>query len=171
MSIKLYSQEEKEYFMKQAIQEAKKAEAIQEVPIGAVVVLDGQIVGRGYNQRESQNQSSAHAEMLAIQAANSKLGRWRLSDCDLFVTLEPCAMCSGALVLSRMRAVYYGASDPKGGAGGSLMNLLEDDRFNHQCLVESGILKEDCSSLLSDFFRALRLRKKAGKSGHSGSDL
>lgn len=159
----MLSDKEKERYMKSAVEEANKAEALAEVPIGAVVVLNGEVIGRGFNRRETSQYAAAHAEMLAIKEANDYLGKWRLEDCQLFVTLEPCAMCSGAIVLSRIKEVYYGAADPKGGTAGTLMNLLTEERFNHQCYVEKGILEDECSRLLTDFFKNLRRRKKEEK--------
>ena len=150
------TQEQKEYFMKEAIKEAKKAEQMAEVPIGAVVVYQGEIIGRGHNQRETQQQAAAHAEMFAIQEACEKVGSWRLEKSQLFVTLEPCVMCSGALQLARVEEIYFGAFDPKGGACGSLLNIATDERFNHWSYVESGILAEECGQLLSQFFKKLR---------------
>jgi len=157
------TQEQKEYFMREAIIEAKKAEAVREVPIGAVVVLEGEIIGRGHNLRETTQDATAHAEMIAIQQACENSGSWRLENAQLFVTLEPCPMCSGALLLSRVEEVYFGAFDPKGGTAGSLLNLLVDERFNHWSYVESGILAEECGQLLTDFFRELRRLKKQAK--------
>lgn len=157
------TEQEKSFFMKEAIAEAAKAEALGEVPIGAVVVHDGQIIGRGHNLREQTNDATTHAEMAAIQAACRQLGNWRLADCQLFVTLEPCPMCSGALILSRVAEVYYGAADPKAGTAGTFMNLLTDQRFNHQAYVEKGILEKECGQLLRDFFKVLRQRKKQAK--------
>lgn len=154
---------EKEFFMREAIKEAKKAEAKLEVPIGAVVVLNGEIIGRGHNVRELTRDATTHAEMIAIREANQHLGNWRLEDTQLFVTLEPCPMCSGAMILSRVKELYYGAPDPKGGTAGTLMNLLGDERFNHQVNIEKGLLEEECAALLTDFFRMLRARKKAAK--------
>lgn len=154
---------EKEFFMREAIEEAKKAEAKLEVPIGAVVVLNGEIIGRGHNVRELTHDATTHAEMIAIREANQHLGNWRLEDTQLFVTLEPCPMCSGAMILSRVKELYYGAPDPKGGTAGTLMNLLGDERFNHQVDIEKGLLEEECAALLTDFFRMLRARKKAAK--------
>ncbi|KEK17100.1 adenosine deaminase [Bacillus manliponensis] len=151
------------YFMQLAIEEAKKAEMIEEVPIGAVVVLDGEVISRAYNLRECEQRSIAHAELLALDEACKKLGTWRLEDATLYVTLEPCPMCSGAIVLSRVKRVVYGASDPKGGCAGTLMNLLTDERFNHQAEVEAGVLEEECGALLTNFFRALRKKRKAEK--------
>ncbi|EUJ16720.1 tRNA-specific adenosine deaminase [Listeria aquatica FSL S10-1188] len=151
---------EKEKFMREAIKEALKARDLGEVPIGAVVVLDGEIIGRGHNLRETSQNAITHAELLAIQDACIKQGSWRLSGADLYVTLEPCPMCSGAILLSRIHKVYYGASDPKAGTAGTLMNLLEDDRFNHTCEVEKGLLQQETAELLTSFFKDLRERKK-----------
>ncbi len=159
----MYSSEEKAFFMRAALKEAEKAQAIGEVPIGAVLVKEGKIIGRGYNQRESTNRAITHAEILAIDESNQSIGNWRLEDCALFVTLEPCPMCSGAIILSRIPYVYYGASDYKGGTAGTLMNLLGDERFNHQSEVEAGVLQEECSAMLTNFFRDLRAKKKGRK--------
>ncbi|WP_066371683.1 tRNA adenosine(34) deaminase TadA [Neobacillus fumarioli] len=156
-------QTQDEMFMIEAIREAKKAEAINEVPIGAIIVRDGQIIARAHNLREREQNSLAHAELLAIEEACKEVGSWRLEDTTLYVTLEPCPMCSGAIVLSRVKRVVYGASDPKGGCAGTLMNLLQEPRFNHQCEVVSGVLEGECSRILSDFFRKLRDKKKAEK--------
>lgn len=154
------SSEEKEGFMKEALLEAKKAEIMGEVPIGAVVVLDGEIIGRGHNVREFSQDATTHAEMIAIREANRAVGSWRLEQASLFVTLEPCPMCSGAILLSRIDHVYFGAKDPKGGTVGSILNLLQDSRFNHSCYVETGILEEECGNILTQFFRKLRQNKK-----------
>lgn len=151
--------EEKAFFMEEAIKEARKAEGLAEVPIGAVVVLDGKIIGRGHNLRETQQQAAAHAEMFAIEEACRTVGSWRLEQAQLFVTLEPCPMCSGAMLLARVEEVYFGAYDPKGGTAGTLMNLLEDERFNHWSYVEGGILEEACGQLLTDFFEHYEKRK------------
>ncbi|KZE01997.1 tRNA adenosine(34) deaminase TadA [Bacillus mycoides] len=151
------------YFMQLAIEEAKKAEAIQEVPIGAVIVLDGEVISVAHNLRETEQRSIAHAELLAIDEACKKLGTWRLEDATLYVTLEPCPMCAGGIVLSRIKRVVYGASDPKGGCAGTLMNLLTDERFNHQCEVVPGVLEEKCGTLLTIFFRELRKKRKEVK--------
>lgn len=151
------------FFMKEAIKEAKKAEELNDVPIGAVMVCDGKIISRGYNLREVQQNAIAHAEMLAIHEASKKLGTWRLENTTLYVTLEPCPMCSGAIVLSRVKRVVYGASDPKGGCAGTLMNLLQDQRFNHQCELTAGVLAEECGEMLSSFFRRIREKRKAEK--------
>lgn len=152
--------EEKELFMREAIRLAEKARAVDEVPIGAVVVLGGEIIGAGYNLREHTQQAASHAEMTAIEAACKRVGSWRLEGAQLFVTLEPCPMCSGAMLLARVDEVYYGAPDPKGGTAGTLMNLLDDPRFNHTAYVEGGILGELCGQMLTDFFKGLREKKK-----------
>lgn len=160
-----FTEEEISKYMNEAIKEARKAEALEEVPIGAVIVRDGEIIGRGHNLRETSQQATTHAEMLAISEANRTVENWRLEECHMFVTLEPCVMCSGAIVLARLKSVYYGPADPKGGAVESLMNVLEDERLNHQCEVHSGIQEEECRLLLTDFFRQLRLKKKQLKKG------
>lgn len=153
-----------EQFMQEAISEALKAKQIGEVPIGAVLVVDDQIVSRAHNLRESEQRSIAHAELLAIDEACKMTGSWRLEDAVLYVTLEPCPMCAGAIVLSRVKKVVFGAYDPKGGCAGTLMNLLDDERFNHQSEVIGGVLENECGELLSQFFRDLRQRKKQAKS-------
>ncbi|MCF3944029.1 tRNA adenosine(34) deaminase TadA [Oceanobacillus alkalisoli] len=149
-----------EKFMQAAISEAIKARGRNEVPIGAVIVQDGEVIASGYNLRETSQQTLSHAELLAIEAANEKVGSWRLEDCTLYITLEPCPMCAGAIVQSRIKRVVYGAPDPKAGCAGTLFNLLEEPRFNHQVEVTSGVLQEECASLLTDFFKTLRQRKK-----------
>ncbi|MBS4216690.1 MULTISPECIES: tRNA adenosine(34) deaminase TadA [Neobacillus] len=157
----MINQDEK--FMLEAIAEARKAEKLDEVPIGAVLVHDGRIIARAHNLRESEQNATAHAELLAIDQACRETGSWRLEDTTLYVTLEPCPMCSGAIILSRVKRVVYGASDPKGGCAGTLMNLLQDSRFNHQCEVVKGVLAEECGSMLSSFFQKIRDRKKQEK--------
>ncbi len=152
-----------EFYMREAIKEAKKAEALAEVPIGAIIVIDGEIISRAHNLRESKQSAVAHAEVLAIEHACKETGSWRLENTTLYVTLEPCAMCSGAIILSRVARVVYGASDPKGGCAGTFMNLLQDERFNHQSEVTGGVLEEECGQLLSDFFRQLRNSRKQAK--------
>ena len=142
--------------MREAIKEAKLAEENNEVPIGAVIVYEGEIIARGRNVREETEQVLSHAELLAIEQANKHLGSWRLEGCTLYVTLEPCQMCAGAIVQARIDRVVYGASDPKAGCAGTLMNLLQDERFNHQCDVTRGVLAEECGSLLSKFFKKIR---------------
>ncbi|MBS4750147.1 tRNA-specific adenosine deaminase [Granulicatella sp. zg-ZJ] len=151
---------EKEYFMREALKEAQKAYDLDEVPIGAVVVYKGEVIGRGYNLREKEQDATLHAEIKAIRQANAHLGNWRLEECELFVTLEPCPMCSGAIILSRLKKVTFGAFDPKAGTCGTFMNLVQDSRFNHQAEVESGVLEEECKALLQRFFKELRERKK-----------
>lgn len=148
--------EEHEQWMQEAISEALKAETIHEVPIGAVIVHEGRIIGRGHNLRETSMDPTAHAEMIAIREASEYLRAWRLLNCTLYVTLEPCPMCAGAIVQSRILRVVYGTIDPKAGCAGTLMNLLQEDRFNHHVEVINGILREECSSLLTSFFRKLR---------------
>ena len=145
--------------MKEAIKQAKKAAQKDEVPIGCVIVKDDQIIARAYNKREMKQCSTAHAEILAIEKACKKLGSWRLEDCDLYVTLEPCPMCSGAIIQSRIRNVIFGAYDPKGGCMGSNMNINDVRGFNHYPDIEGGILQDECSRLLKDFFKAKRKKK------------
>jgi tRNA(adenine34) deaminase len=149
-----------ERYMWMALEEAKKAEQIGEVPIGAVIVKDGEIIARGYNLRETTNDPTAHAEMIAIRQAAERLGGWRLENCTLYVTLEPCPMCAGAIIQSRIDLVVYGTDDPKAGCVRTLMALLSDTRFNHQAEVVSGVLKEECGEILTNFFRSLRQKKK-----------
>ncbi|MED3898414.1 tRNA adenosine(34) deaminase TadA [Priestia aryabhattai] len=152
-----------EKYMRLAIDEALKAKDKLEVPIGAVIVQNDEVIAAAYNLRETEQRSVAHAELLAIDEACKKLGTWRLEDATLYVTLEPCPMCAGAIVLSRVKRVVFGAYDPKGGCAGTLLNLLEFEKFNHQAEVVDGMLEEECGSLLTTFFRELRQRKKAGK--------
>lgn len=142
--------------MKEAIAEAKRAEDIGEVPIGAVIVRGDEIIGRGYNLRETTQDATAHAEIVAIREASQQIGAWRLLDCRLYVTLEPCPMCAGAIVQSRIPQVIYGTHDPKAGCAGTLMNLLQESRFNHQTEVIQDVLQEECSTMLTQFFRKLR---------------
>ena len=149
-----------EKFMKEALKEAKKAYNKLEVPVGAVIVKDGQIIARAHNLKETKYDTTKHAEILAIQKASKKLNSWRLIDCEMYVTLEPCSMCAGALINSRINKVYIGASDKKTGAVGSVFNLLEDYTFNHKVEYEKGILKEECENMLKDFFKELRKVKK-----------
>ena len=142
--------------MKEALKEAEKAAAMGEVPIGAVVVKDCIIIGRGHNKTETAKDPTAHAEMEAIRAASAALGGWRLLGCDMYVTAEPCSMCAGAIVWSRIENLYIGTMDPKAGACGSVFNIVQEDKLNHQVNVTTGILQEECSRLLKDFFRSLR---------------
>jgi tRNA(adenine34) deaminase len=147
-------------WMKEAIREAEIARSYGEVPIGAVVVHNGSVVGRGHNMRETWRDPTAHAEILAIREASRKLGGWRLTGCTLYVTLEPCPMCAGAIVLSRVDEVVFGAFDPKAGAGGSVFNILQTAELNHTPKVRTGILGEECGKMLKDFFQGLRARNK-----------
>lgn len=150
-------------FMNQALEEAKKAALLGEVPIGAVLVYEGEIIARAHNLRETTQNATTHAELMVIQEACKKLGSWRLEQTTLYVTLEPCPMCAGAILQSRVPRVVYGARDIKAGCVDSLYHLLNDARFNHDCDVTEGILAEECGQILTDFFRALRERKKAEK--------
>ena len=150
--------QEQERFMKEALKEAKKAYDKLEVPVGCVIVKDGKIIARAHNLKESKKDTTKHAEILAIQKASKKLESWRLLDCDMYVTLEPCSMCAGAIVNSRIRNLYIGTMDKKTGAAGSVLNLFEDFTFNHKVTVQNGILKEQCEKILKDFFKELRKR-------------
>lgn len=152
--------EKKEKFMKEALKEAQKAYDKLEIPVGAIIVKDDKIIARAHNLKETKFDTTKHAEILAIQKASKKLKSWRLLDCDMYVTLEPCSMCAGALINSRIRKVYIGANDEKTGAVGSVFNLLEDYTFNHKVEIEKGLLKDDCEKILKDFFKELRKNKK-----------
>lgn len=149
------------YFMNLALEEAKKARDKGEVPIGAVIVRGGEVIGKGYNKREMLRSPLAHAEILAIDEASRYLDAWRLLDCTLYVTIEPCIMCAGAIVNSRIERLVIGADDPKMGACGTVVNLVEEERFNHRVDVTFGVMREECSTIMSDFFRTLRKRKKS----------
>ena len=149
-----------EKFMKEALKEAKKAYGKLEVPVGAVIVKDGKIIARAHNIKEEKKDTTKHAEILAISKASKKLDSWRLTDCEMYVTLEPCSMCAGALIQSRIKKVYIGTMDEKTGACGSVLNLLEDYTFNHKVQIETGILQEECEELLKQFFKELRKIKK-----------
>ncbi len=151
--------EEKEKFMKEALKEAKKAYDKLEVPVGAVIVKDGKIIARAHNLKETKKDTTKHAEILAIEKASKKLGAWRLLDCEMYVTLEPCSMCAGAMINSRIKKLYIGALDEKTGAAGSVLNLF-DYPFNHKVEVEKGIMKENCEKILKNFFKDLRKLKK-----------
>ena len=152
-----------ESFMKEAIRQAKKALALREVPIGCVIVYEGKIIARGYNRRNTDKNTLSHAELNAIKKASKKLGDWRLEGCTMYVTLEPCQMCAGALVQSRIDEVVIGSMNPKAGCAGSVLNLLEMDGFNHKVKVVRGVLQEECSQMLSNFFSELRKEKKLRK--------
>src|SRR5699024_1206029 len=149
-----------EKYMYAALEEAKKARDIGEVPIGAVIVYQNKIISTGYNVRETSQTALSHAELVAIETANQKLESWRLDDCTLYVTLEPCPMCAGAIVQARIKRVVFGAYDPKAGCAGTIMNLLEESRFNHQVDLTSGILEKECQNLIKVFFQELRENKK-----------
>ena len=155
------SAEEHLFFMEEAIKEAEKAAQLGEVPIGAVVVCNGQIVGRGHNLREQDNDPTAHAEICALRQAGQTLGSWRLANCTLYVTMEPCPMCCGALINSRVDTVLYGASEPKFGSAGSQLNLLQFPGFNHNVHIVGPIDQERCSGLMKEFFAQLRRKRKA----------
>jgi len=157
-------------FMKQALEEAQQAALLGEVPIGAVLVYEGKIIARAHNLRETTQNATTHAELLVIQEACKKIGSWRLEDTTLYVTLEPCPMCAGAILQSRVPRVVYGARDQKAGCVDSLYHLLNDERFNHACDVTEGILAEECGQILTDFFKALRDRKKAEKKARLASN-
>ena len=150
-----------ERFMREAIKQAKKAEDLDEVPIGCVIVHEGKIIARGYNKRNTMKRTLAHAELLAIRKACKKLGDWRVEECTMYITLEPCQMCAGAIVQARIPRVVIGASNKKAGCAGSIINLLQMEQFNHQVELTKGVLEEECSQMMKDFFRAMR--KKKGK--------
>ena len=154
----MMNQDEK--YMREAIKQAKKAYALDEVPIGCVIVYEGKIIGRGYNRRTIDKNTTAHAEIMAIKKACKKMGDWRLEDCTTYVTLEPCQMCSGAIVQSRMKKVVIGCMNPKAGCAGSVLNLLQMEAFNHQVELEIGVLGEECSAMMKQFFKELREKKQ-----------
>lgn len=156
-----YTEDEK--FMKEAIRQAKKAGAIGDVPIGCVIVHEGKIIARGYNKRNKNKTVLAHAELLAMSKACKKIGDWRLEECTMYITLEPCQMCAGAIVQARIPRVVIGSMNPKAGCGGSILNLLEMEEFNHQVDVTRGVLNQECSEMLSAFFRELRRKQKEKK--------
>lgn len=146
--------------MKEALKEAEKAYSKLEVPVGAVIVKEGKIIARAHNLKETKKDTTQHAEILAIQKASKKLDAWRLTDCDMYITLEPCSMCMGAIINSRIRKIYIGTMDPKTGACGSLMNMNEDYTFNHKVEIELGVMKDECENILKRFFKELRELKK-----------
>ena len=152
-----------EKYMKEALNEAQKAFAIEEVPVGAIIVKDGKIIARAHNEKETKNDATLHAEIQVIKKACKKLKSWRLLDCEMYVTLEPCSMCAGALINSRIKKLYIGTNDMKTGACGSVLNLLEDYKFNHKIEVEKYILKDECEKILKDFFKYLREKNKSEK--------
>lgn len=152
-----------EHYMKEALKQAKKALAINETPIGCVIVRDNKIIARGYNRRKAEHCTLGHAEINAIKKASRAVGDWRLDDCTIYITLEPCQMCAGAIVQARIPKVVIGAMNPKAGCAGSVVNLLEHPGFNHQCEVTRGVLKDECSAILTGFFTDLRAMLKAGE--------
>ena len=154
---------EDEVSMKEALRQARKAYALMEVPIGCVIVYEGKIIARGYNRRNTDKNTTSHAEINAIRRASKKLGDWRLEGCTIYITLEPCQMCAGAIVQSRITRAVIGSMNPKAGCAGSVLNLLEMQEFNHQVEVARGVLQEECSTMLSGFFRELREKKKREK--------
>jgi tRNA(adenine34) deaminase len=155
--------QEKEKFMKEALKEAQKAYNKLEVPVGAVIVKDGKIIARAHNQKETKFDTTKHAEILAIQKASKKLNSWRLINCEMYVTLEPCTMCAGAIINSRIKKIYIGANDEKTGAVGSVLNLFEDYKFNHKPEYENGVLQQECEAILKQFFKDLRKLKMEEK--------
>jgi tRNA(adenine34) deaminase len=161
-----------EYFMREALRQAQKAYVADEVPVGAVVVREGKIIARAHNQVELLKDATAHAEMLALTQAEAGLGDWRLTDCDLYVTKEPCAMCAGALIHTRIRRVIFGCTDPSSGAAGSVINLLQMPGLNHRCDITLGVLQNDCTAILQDFFRKRReqIDRVKGFASPSGSE-
>lgn len=174
-TLRLYGDEKKNYnemkkrnkkmtaeekYMKQAITQAKKAYALDEVPIGCVIVYEGKVIARGYNRRNTDKNTLSHAEILAIKKASKKLGDWRLEGCTMYITLEPCPMCAGAIVQARVTEVVIGSMNPKAGCAGSVVNLLEMEGFNHQVKVTKGVCQEECSQMLTNFFKELREKKK-----------
>lgn len=151
---------EQEKFMKEAIKEAKKAYKQEEIPVGAVIVKDHKIIARAYNEKEDKLDATKHAEIIAIQKASKKLKAWRLTDCEMYITLEPCSMCAGAIIQARLKKIYIGTMDSKAGSCGSVLNLLSDYDFNHKVEIETGILQKENEKLLKDFFKELREKKK-----------
>lgn len=156
-----------EKFMKEAIRQAQKAYALDEVPIGCVIVYEGKIIARGYNRRNTDKNTLSHAELTAIKKASKKLGDWRLEGCTMYITLEPCQMCAGAIVQARVSEVVIGSMNPKAGCAGSVLNILQMEEFNHQVTVTRDVLKEECSRMLSQFFQELREKKKREKEKNS----
>ncbi len=149
--------------MKEALKQAKKAAELGEVPIGCVIEYQGKIIGRGYNRRKIDKNTLSHAELIAIRKAGKKMGDWRLEECTMYVTLEPCQMCSGAIVQARIPTVVIGCSNPKAGCAGSILNILQEPKFNHQVEIVNGVMEEECSKILTDFFKQLRLKIKEEK--------
>ena len=154
---------ENEKYMREALKEAKKAIRLGEVPIGCVIVYEDKIIGRGYNKRNTKKTTLAHAELIAIEKASKALGDWRLEDCTMYITLEPCQMCSGAIVQARVKKVVIGTMNPKAGCAGSILNILQMKEFNHQVEMEVGVLEQECTKVLQSFFKELRVRNKMEK--------
>ncbi len=161
---------EDEKYMKLAIKQAKRAEKLGEVPIGCVIVYGGKVIGRGFNKRNTQKTTLAHAELTAIGKASKVIGDWRLEDCDIYITLEPCQMCAGAIVQARMRRVIMGCRNPKAGCAGSVLDILNNPSFNHQVELTEGVLETECSDILKVFFKGLRVRNKAEKLERQGKE-
>ena len=161
---------EDEKYMRQAIRLAKKAEENGDVPIGCIIVYEGKVIGRGYNKRNKDKSTLAHAELLAMKKAGKIIGDWRLEGCTLYCTLEPCPMCAGALVQSRIDRVVIGAGSPKSGCGGTLLNILQNEDFNHQAEITAGVMQEACTEILQRFFKALRVRNKAEKKARRAAE-
>lgn len=170
LNIKTDEQRTDEKYMKAALKQARKAIELGEVPIGCVIVYEGKIIGRGYNRRNTDKSVLCHAEITAIKKACKKIGDWRLEDCTLYVTLEPCQMCAGAIVQSRIPRVVMGAMSPKSGCAGTVLNILENPEFNHQVDVTTGVLEKDCSDILKEFFTELRKRNKAEKEARKAAE-
>lgn len=160
-----------EKYMKEAIRQAKKAYALDETPIGCVIVHEGKIIGRGYNRRNTDKSPLAHAEIAAIRKASKKLGDWRLEECTLYVTLEPCQMCAGAIIQSRIPRVVIGCMNPKAGCAGSILNLLQVEAFNHQAELTTGVLEEECSQMMKSFFKELRKKQKMKKKEQESTNM
>jgi len=152
-----------EKYMREALKQAKRAYLLGEVPIGCVIVYKDKIIGRGYNKRNTKKTTLAHAEITAIDRASKKMGDWRLEDCTIYITLEPCQMCSGAIVQARIKRAVIGAMNPKAGCAGSILNILQMEEFNHQVEITTGVLEEECSAILQKFFKELRIRNKLAK--------
>ena len=161
---------EDERYMKEAIRQARKAEALDEVPIGCVIVYDGRIIARGYNRRNTDKNTLSHAELNAIRKASRKLGDWRLEGCTMYITLEPCQMCAGAIVQARIPKVVMACMNPKAGCAGSILNILDMPEFNHQVEATKGVLEEECSRMLKDFFVELRARNKLEKNARKNEE-
>ncbi|HHT88583.1 MAG TPA: nucleoside deaminase [Clostridiales bacterium] len=152
-----------EKYMREALKQAKRAYQLGEVPIGCVIVYQGKIIGRGYNKRNTSKTTLAHAELTAINKASKKMGDWRLEDCTIYITLEPCQMCAGAIVQARIKRAVIGTMNPKAGCGGSILNLLQMEEFNHQVDITYGVLEDECTNILQTFFKELRIRNKMEK--------